>query len=106
MPNAVRVGDIGHCPSDSHGNDCCPHNVAGPVVAGSPNVMINGVPAGRQGDPGKHSACCGPNTFNISGGSPNVVINGIPAARLGDGTIHCGGSGNLVTGSSNVIING
>jgi len=105
MPAAARVGDIGHNPSDSHGNDCCPHNVAGPIISGSPNVFINNVPATRIGDPGVHSACCGPNTFNIASGSPNVFVNGIPKARLGDVTAHCGGSGNIVTGSHNVFTN-
>jgi len=105
MPRAVRVGDIGHNPSDSHGNDCCPHNVAGPVKSGSPNVFINGSPAGRITDPGVHSTCCGANTFNIAAGSPNVFVNGLKKARLGDKTAHCGGTGKLVTGSKNVIVN-
>lgn len=35
-----------------------------------------------------------------------MLINGRPAHRLGDPTTHCGGSGSLVTGSSNVLIGG
>jgi len=105
MPASVRVGDIAHNPVDGHGNDCCPHNVAGPVTQASPNVFVNGVPKARIGDPGKHATCCGANTFSISGGSNNVFVNGIGAARLGDSTAHCGGTGSLVTGARNVFIN-
>lgn len=42
MPAAARLGDRSNCPSDSHGNKCCPHNVTGPATEGSPNVFING----------------------------------------------------------------
>lgn len=45
MPAAARLGDRSNCPSDSHGNECCPHNVTGPATEGSPNVFINGKPA-------------------------------------------------------------
>lgn len=103
--NSVRVGDIGHNPDDTHGGDCCPHDVAGPVIDGSPDVFINGRKSGRVGDPGVHALCCGPNTFVIATGSPNVFVNGIPKARLHDVTAHCGGDGNLVTGSPNVFTN-
>jgi uncharacterized protein (DUF2345 family) len=37
-------------------------------------------------------------------GSSTVLINGRPAHRLGDATAHCGGSGTLINGSSDVII--
>ncbi|MEE0816913.1 MAG: PAAR domain-containing protein [Desulfovibrio fairfieldensis] len=52
-----------------------------------------------------HSACCGPNTWKTAQGSPKVLINNIPAVRLGDATSHCGGSGNMIEGSPDVIIN-
>ena len=42
MPAAARVGDLARNPSDSHGNDCCPHDVIGAAVQGSPNVFIEG----------------------------------------------------------------
>ena len=41
MPNAARVSDKSNCENDSHGNICCPHNVTGPAINGSPNVYIN-----------------------------------------------------------------
>lgn len=104
MAQASRVGDNANCPSDTHGNLCCPHNVTGPAIQGSPNVFINGLPALRQGDPGIHRTCCGPNTWKCSGGSSTVFINGLPAVRKGDQTIHCGGIGKMVEGSSNVNI--
>lgn len=104
MPNACRVGDNAHCPADSHGNDCCSHSVTGPAMAGSSNVLINGKPVLRVGDPGIHSTCCGPNTWNATEGSPTVFVNGIPVVRLGDSTTHCGGSGTMIEASPDVII--
>ena len=68
--------------------------------------MVNGRPALRVGDPGVHSSCCGPNTWVAAAGSGSVFINGIPAHRLGDAVTHCGGSGNLVEGSGDVITGG
>jgi uncharacterized Zn-binding protein involved in type VI secretion len=96
MPKACRVGDNAHCPADSHGNTCCSHPVTGPAVVGSPNVLINGQPILRLGDPGVHAACCGPNTWKAAEGSATVKVNGIPVVRLGDKTTHCGGDGKMV----------
>lgn len=84
------------CPADSHGCLTCPHTVEGYVVAGSPNVFIDGLPAARQGDAGTHVACCGPGTFTVTGGDSEVLIDGRPAARHGDETTHCGGVGSFV----------
>ena len=103
MPPQSRVGDRAMNPADSHGNLCCAHGVSGPGVSGSPNILINDQPPLRIGDPGVHSGCCGPNTWNTSAGSGTVFFNGIPACRLGDATIHCGGAGNLIEGSENVL---
>lgn len=47
MPAAARLTDDANCPSDSHGNICCPHNVTGPATDGSPDVNINGLKALR-----------------------------------------------------------
>ena len=53
-----------------------------PVIAGSPDVLIDGKPAARIGDPlaphskPKHS----PHPRTITGGSATVMINGKPAA--------------------------
>jgi uncharacterized Zn-binding protein involved in type VI secretion len=104
MPPVSRVTDNAHCPSDSHGNDCCSHGVTGPATAGSPDVSVNGQKVLRIGDPGVHSACCGPNTWNCAAGSGTVFVNGIPVVRLGDATTHCGGGGTMIAGSSDVSI--
>ena len=104
MPGACRLGDKANCPADSHGCTACPHNVTGPVVQGSSDTIINGQPAGRQGDMGIHGLCCGPNTYAIAAGAPTVSINSRPAARLNDSTSHCGGNGKIKSGSKDAII--
>jgi uncharacterized Zn-binding protein involved in type VI secretion len=91
-------------PSDAHGCPACPHPGTGPAIAGSPDTNVNGMPALRKDDPGIHAACCGPNSWNASAGSGTVMINSKPAHRMGDATKHCGGSGKLIAGSSNVIV--
>lgn len=106
MKPVGRVGDVGQCPSDSHGCPSCPHSVQGPAVSGSSNVLINNVPALRQGDPGTHSSCCGANTWIAAGGSATVLINGKMTFRQGDPTAHCGGSGQLMQGSGDVVAGG
>ncbi len=106
MPAAARLQDLANCPADSHGRDCCPHNVTGPAIAGSPNVYTNGRNQLRIGDPGVHATCCGPNTWKCGAGSSSVFVNGIPAVRLGDMTVHCGGIGKIITASSDVFIGG
>jgi uncharacterized Zn-binding protein involved in type VI secretion len=104
MPAAGRVGDKSHVPADSHGCKSCPHSAMGPAVAGSPDVFINFKPALRVGDPGTHTACCGPNTWQAAAGAPGVIINNKPAHRQGDAVTHCGGQGQLIEGSPDVII--
>ncbi|MGE5422719.1 MAG: stalk domain-containing protein [Ignavibacteriales bacterium] len=88
--NYAHVGTKGFCGAVAFGCPICPHVVIGPVLTGSPDVTIGGLPAARQGDTGEQSASCGSNTFVISGGDPEVLINGRPAARLGDQTTHSG----------------
>ncbi|KKO46679.1 type VI secretion protein [Arsukibacterium ikkense] len=75
-----------------------PH-VGGPVLQGSPNVSIAGLPAARKGD---KLLCVGP-PDSISGGSATVFINGKNAARLGDDTAH---GGKIVVGVPTVLIGG
>ncbi len=104
MPLACRFGDKAHCPRDSHGNKCCSHGVKGPATSGSPDILINGRPALRLGDKGRHSKCCGPNTWKTVAGSSNVLFNGLPLVRLGDATKHCGGRGRMVEASGDVDI--
>ncbi|WP_284381621.1 PAAR domain-containing protein [Litoribrevibacter albus] len=73
-----------------------PH-VGGPVVVGSGNVTIGGLPAARQGD---KCICVGPPDA-ISSGSATVTINGKPAARMGDSTKH---GGKIILGNFTVLI--
>lgn len=104
MPPQARVGDMAFVPADAHGCPGCPHPSIGPAIQGSQNVLTNGLPSVRVGDPGIHAACCGPNTWNAKVGSSSVLINGRKAHRLGDLTKHCGGLGSTVHGSPNVIV--
>ena len=104
MSGAGRLGDKSHNPADVHGCPVCAHPVTGPAISGSENVFINGRPALRIGDKGIHAACCGNNTWEARGGSSSVQINKKGAHRLGDDTQHCGGGGQLIDGSSDVLV--
>lgn len=95
MPPAARVGDNHTCPMFT---GWTPH-VGGPVISGSPTVIICGQPAARVGDP---LTCVGP-PDSIVQGSGTVFINGLPAARLGDKTAH---GGVIVVGAPTVMIGG
>jgi len=106
MPPQGRLGDKSNVPADAHGCPACPHPCIGPAIAGSPNVHTNKRPSLRIGDPGIHFACCGPNTWTAAAGSGTVFMNNIKAHRLGDRDTHCGGSGQLIEGSNNVIVGG
>lgn len=104
MPPVVRQTDKAFVPADAHGCPACPHPANGPATVGSPDVLINGLQAMRVGDPGVHMVCCGPNQWKVAAGSSTVFVNNKPVARLGDKTAHCGGSGSLISGSTNVIV--
>jgi len=106
MPPQGRLGDKSMAPVDVHGCPACPHPVVGPAVCGSPDVMVNGMPALRVGDKGVHTACCGENSWEALLGSFTVMINGKGAHRLGDMDKHCGGVGNLIEGSPDVMVGG
>lgn len=106
MPPQGRLGDKSQVPVDAHGCPACPHPAIGPAIAGSPDVMCNNMPALRVGDKGIHMACCNSNTWTAQAGSGTVMINNKGAHRLGDADQHCGGSGKLIQGSSNVIVGG
>ena len=106
MPGLGRLGDKAVTQADTHGCPLCPHVVVGPSTAGSPNVKVNSRPALRDGDPGAHAVCCGPNTWQAAQGSGTVRINGKPAHRRGDRVAACGGTGSLVEGSGNVNVGG
>lgn len=83
MPIAAKLGDKG---SEHHGY----HETA--IIAGSPTVFVDGLPAARMGDP--LTAHCKPehppHPRKIIGGSTTVFIDGLPAARTGD-AVDCGG---------------
>ena len=104
MPAAARLGDKAQVDADAHGCPGCPHPGVGPIVTGSPNVFVNKKPSARQDDLGIHAVCCGPNNYTIVKGSPDVYVNGKPMARMNDKTKHCGGSGPIIEGSPDVLI--
>jgi len=104
MPAAGRLGDKAQVDADAHGCPACPHPGIGPIVTASTDVFVNQRGAARQDDLGIHAVCCGPNNFTIVKGSPTVYVNGKPFARMNDKTKHCGGSGPIVDGSPDVMI--
>ncbi|MCB9729244.1 MAG: PAAR domain-containing protein [Deltaproteobacteria bacterium] len=106
MPEQVRIGDLGKCDACAHGCPSCPHPTIGPLIAGSADVFVNKLPAGRLNDPGVHAACCNANMWNTAKGSGTVFINGKAAVRKGDATKHCGGSGKMTMGSADVFTGG
>ena len=106
MPAAARLGDKSQVSVDAHACPACPHPGIGPAILGSPNVLINKMPAVRVGDQGAHAACCGPNMWTAVAGSATVLINFKQAHRMNDADMHCGGMGQMVTGSPDVIIGG
>jgi uncharacterized Zn-binding protein involved in type VI secretion len=92
---AARITDMHVCPLV---NGVVPH-VGGPILLGSPNVLIGGLPAARVTD---MATCVGPPDVIILG-SMTVLINGLPAARMGDQTAH---GGTIVIGFPQVLIGG
>lgn len=91
---AARQGDMHTCPAHEGRR---PHK-GGPIIEGSPDVLIEGKPAARVGD----KAQCevgGPDTIVV--GSPMVLINGKPAAILGSKTAH---GGVIVAGAGEILI--
>ncbi len=95
MQPAARVADMHVCPKVEPGPK--PH-VGGPILPpGCVTVLIDGMPAARQGD---KAFCVGP-PDTIAQGEPTVLIGGMPAARLGDRTAH---GGVIVAGCTTVLI--
>jgi uncharacterized Zn-binding protein involved in type VI secretion len=85
---AARVSDPTACPIPGHGSN--------PIVAGSPDVLFDSLPAARMGDP----TGCGSSL--ASAVIPNVLINGKPATTIGT----VGSHGNVVVGGSGTVIIG
>lgn len=98
MLPAARITDMHTCPMVTPGTPPVPH-VGGPIVVGSPNVMIGFMPAARVSD---MLTCVGPPDM-IAKGSATVLINFLPAARLGDLTAH---GGVITVGCPQVLIGG
>jgi len=92
---AARSTDMHVCPLVTV---LVPH-VGGPILVGSTNVLIGGLPAARATD---MVTCVGPPDM-IALGSMTVLINGLPAARMGDQTAH---GGTIVIGFPQVLIGG
>jgi len=90
---AATIGSNHQCPMCT---GTVPH-VGGPVVQGSPNVLIGGKPAARMGD---MCTCVGPPDVIVQG-NPTVLINGVPIATVGSMTAH---GGIIISGDSTVII--
>ena len=93
---AARLGDNHVCPMQTPATPPVPH-VGGPIIKGSPTVMIGFLPAARLGDT---AVCVGPPDVIISGSS-SVLIEYLPAARLSDKTAH---GGVIVKGEPTVLI--
>jgi uncharacterized Zn-binding protein involved in type VI secretion len=106
MPPQSRLSDLGKVDSDAHGCPACPHPAVGPIITGSPNVLVNNLPAARVDDIGVHAACCGPNMYQCTKGSGTVLINDKGAHRKDDDQQHCGGQGKSIMGSPDVITGG
>jgi uncharacterized Zn-binding protein involved in type VI secretion len=106
MPPQSRLGDKSNVPTDAHGCPACPHPAVGPAIIGSPDVYTNSLPSLRVDDTGIHMACCGPNMWTATKGSSTVFINNKAAHRMGDADDHCGGKGQMIEGSNNVMVGG
>lgn len=90
---AARIGDHHTCPM----KEVTALHEGGPILEGSPNVFIGGLPAARVGD----KVHCNGSVDVIIEGEPTVFINGRPAARMGDKTAH---GGVIVGGCATVSI--
>lgn len=97
MPAASRAGVD---PSTGHGS----FPPRGGASSGSPDVIINGSPALRVGDPWpSHTDASGAvDAGSVAAGSVTVFVNGQPLARIGDsisdGDAIAGGSSDVICG--------
>lgn len=94
MPPASKLGDMVMHPAHTPAT----------IMNGSPNVLINNIPAATVGSMVSvhclmsYPFPCHPST--IASGSGTVLVNGKPLTRLGDKS-GCGGI--VIRGSANVI---
>jgi len=99
MPPAARKGDPHTCPKVEPGPT--PH-VGGPILTGSPDVEIEGMPAARADGKAPDTALCvagGPDKLHEGCGT--VLVNFKLAARVGDRTFH---GGKIAVGAGTVEI--
>jgi len=101
VPNTGRLTDMTTGICCCHSSPRC-ISTSGIVITGSPNVAVNGLPAGRITD--MVLAFCGHTGFMITGSS-TVLANGLGKIRIGDMHVGCY-KGVVVTGSPNVITGG
>ena len=90
---AARITDMHTCQMKENRRA----HEGGPILEGSPDVFIGGLPAARVGD----KAQCKGSPDTIVEGEPTVLINGKPAARMGDKTAH---GGIIIGGCGTVLI--
>jgi uncharacterized Zn-binding protein involved in type VI secretion len=88
------------------GDNCSGHSsfVPRPIVEGSGDVFVNGIPCARVGDalaPHGSSSPSPPHGGSISSGSATVFVNGQPMARISS-AVDCGSV--IVQGSGNVFV--
>ncbi len=95
----ARLGDWSYCATSAKGCPACPHPVVGPAIQGSPDVLIDNLPAVRVGDWGVSAADCGPNTWQALEGDPEVTVHGVPLVRIGDATNHAMTPGKMIMGA-------
>ena len=99
MSGIARVGDI--CIGiGSHGHICCPHNLTGIIISGSPNTKCNNSPMARVSDIVIHTCPhCGVGV--TLSGTTITHCNNKPIHRIGDIVFFTCGIGITVTGSTN-----
>ncbi len=90
----ARVGDFHQCPKQTLALQA---HVGGPILKGSPNVIINGRSAARVGDP----LYCEYETDQISEGVKRVLVNNHRLALQHHQTAH---SGTITVGSVDVVV--
>ena len=92
----ARVGDYHKCPKIGHSG--------GPILKGSSNVLVNGMPLARVSDP----AHCRPGNDAISSGVDSIIVNGLAMASQKDSSSHGGvikeGSPNVYVGESQNLL--
>lgn len=112
MPEAARLNDsVAGTTDGEHSGHVPPHSpepFTGEISAEcSGDVFINGRPAATVGSvTTERDGCCGSSKGTVAAGSGTVFINGKSAARNGDALSPHSGTGNISSGSGDVLIGG